>query len=171
MKTFAVSFITICCVMVTACGGGSDHQDAPPINYTPELRAFDMLDSYDVDTAFSSAPLSLNPYLYHGLFEVYWEVRSREDYRASVRINDVPDIIGSQLVHSEICGPGLWCDQAGSLMCDYGADLTMSCSTSGGRTSIDYLFRTIPDQLYMILQICDLNSPYCEYSYYPVWME
>jgi len=59
MKTFAVGFITLCCVLVTACGGGSDHQDAPPINYTPELRAFDMLDSYDVDTAFSEGQTHL----------------------------------------------------------------------------------------------------------------
>ena len=170
MKTFTAAVITMCCLLLTACGGEDQHT-TPPINYTPQLRAFDLLDSYDVDTAFSEHPLALNPYLHQGLFEAYWQVLSREDYRVSLRVNDIPEIAGSVLIHTEICGPGLWCDQNGSLICDYRADLSMSCTSSGARKPIDYLFRSIPDQLYIILQICDLNSPYCEYAYYPVWME
>lgn len=171
MKLSTAGLTLTLIALLSACGGGNDHSDRRPVNYTPSLRSFDMLDSYDVDSGFSNLPLALNPYLYHGLFEVYWTVRSQEDYRVSLRMNDAPTIHGSVSIHSEICGPGLWCDQAGSLVCDYGADLTMSCDTGGYRRSIDFLFQTIPDRLYAILEVCDLNSPYCEFSYYPVWME
>lgn len=170
MKSFTL-VVALTCFLLGACGGGGDSPGGQPINYTPQLRTFDMLDSYGVDTAFSKAPLALNPWLYQGAFEVYWSVRSREDYRVSVLINDAPEVSHSLEVYSQICGPGRWCDQTGSLICDYGADLTMRCANRSLREDIAVLFQTLPESLYLILEICDLDSPYCEFSWYPVWME
>jgi len=174
MKAILSGLVAALALSLAACGGsGSGGDDIPvrPINYTPSLYSFDMLDSYDVDSGFSDEHLHLNPYLYYGLFEVYWQAKSREDFRVTVRVNDAPEIAGSIIVHSEICGPGRWCDLDGSLICDYGADLTMSCDTSGRRVDIDELFIAIPDRLFMLLEVCDLDSPYCEFAWHAVWME
>lgn len=171
MKKIAFGLILVLGLAVAGCGGGSSGVSAHSYNYTPALRSFHILDSYDTDTYYSSAPLALNPYLYHGLFEVYWTANSLEDYRVRLWVNDRPTLTGSVLVHTERCGAGLWCDQAGSLICAYNSDLTMSCDTGPDVVDISYLFSSIPDDLYLILGVCDIDSSYCEYADYPVTME
>lgn len=172
MKKIALSLVLTASLSIIGCGGGSSSAaPAPSYNYTPALHSYHILDSYDTDTYYSNAPLALNPYLYDGLFEVYWTANSLEDYRVRLSINDRPTLTNSVLIHTERCGAGLWCDQQGSLFCEYGADLTLSCDTGPGEVDINYLFQTIPQDLYLFLEICDINSPYCEYDYYPVTME
>lgn len=173
MKPLTQSLLLICIIFMVGCGGGSKtvHVVPPPVNYTPELRSFDMLDSYDVDTRVDDhTPLALSPYYYGGLFEVYWSANSLEDYVLELRINDRTSPNDSYLVHSERCGAGLWCDQAGTLICEYTSDFAMACE---GEELIDVseLFPNVPEELYLILQVCDIDSAYCEYDYYPVWME
>lgn len=176
MKTWSLPLLSLLVLFtLTACGGGSTHVVAPippPIvNFKPELRSFDILDSYDVDTRVDSrTSLALNPYLYDGLFDVYWRVNSLEDYIVELRINDRPSPQASFLVHSEWCGEGLWCDQSGNLICEYNSHFELACE---GEDWVDVsdLFEKVPQELYLILQICDFDSPYCEYEYYPVWME
>lgn len=165
--------IILLSLTIYGCGGGTKvvHDSTPGADFTPHLYAFDILDSYDTDTAYSDAPLALNPYLYHGLFNIYWEVDSLEDYYVELSVNDYSDLTDSILVHSERCGAGLFCDQSGSWMCEYGADLTLSCNDGVEVTDISLLFNQVPQDLYLILQICDVDSSYCEYDYYPVLME
>lgn len=168
MIKISQSLLLSLALVLGACGGDTH---VAPVNYTPELYSYDLLDSYDTDTAYSNAPLAINPYLYHGLFEIYWAANSLEDYRVKFLVNDRADLDQAVLIHSERCGAGLWCDQGGSLVCEYGADLTMSCDTGPDTNDISYLFDHIPEQLYLILAVCDIDSPYCEYDYYSVTME
>jgi hypothetical protein len=162
-------------VTLMGCGGGGGGtvyvEDPRPINYTPELRSFNLFDSYDIDTRVdATTPLTLSPYLYDGLFDVFWGVNSLEDYHVELRINDIPDPQASFLIHRELCGAGLWCDQAGNLICEYTSDLYMACEGEP-LVDISLLFPQIPEELYLILQVCDINSSYCEFDYYPVLME
>lgn len=173
MKILSQSLLLICVMVLAGCGGGGKtvHVNPPPVNYTPELRSFDMFDSYDVDTRVDHhTPLALSPYFYGGLFDVFWHVSSREDYILELRINDRASPHGSFLVHSEWCGKGLWCDQDGALICEYTPHFTMACE-GNELVDISLLFPSVPRELYLILQVCDFDSPYCEYDYYPVWME
>jgi len=139
--------------------------------YVPELRRFDMIDSYDVDTATSNAALRLSPYLYDGLFEVFWTVNSLEDYRVSFKINDRDTLTNSISIGSTICGAGLTCDQSGHWVCEYTSDFYMNCDTSVRDVDISSLFNTVPKNLFMLLEVCDTNSNYCEFDSYPVTME
>ena len=159
----AISFL------LTACGG--DGGDSHAFNPHPTLIHFDIVDSYGVDSATSSAPLAINPYLYNGLFDIFWDVNSIEDYRINIRINDAPGVANSFLVYSEICGAGRACDQDGNVICEYTSDLTLSCNNASNPTDISALFRAIPQDLYMVFEICDLNSPYCAYDFRRVLME
>ncbi|RYZ99042.1 MAG: hypothetical protein EOO68_12955 [Moraxellaceae bacterium] len=159
-------------IILTACGGGGgDSREPHPFNPTPTLIHFDIVDSYGIDTATSSQLLALNPYLYNGLFDIFWDVNSIEDYRINVRINDRPTVTSSFLIYSEICGEGAACDQEGNVICEYTSDLTLSCNNASNPTDISALFSEIPQELYLVFEVCDMDSPYCEFNYHKVLME
>jgi len=169
MNKLIVLSVVISSLLLAACGGG--REPAYEDDYVPELRSFDMIDSYDVDTAISSAPLALSPYEYDGLFEVFWRVNSLENYRVSLKINDRDSLINSINIGSTVCGAGLACDQSGNWVCEYTDDLFMNCDTSVRDVDIEPLFDVIPQTLYLLLEVCDTNSNYCEFDSYPVTME
>jgi hypothetical protein len=169
MKKFSLLGIILLSLLLGAC-----HEERAVYDdeYVPELRRFDMIDSYDVDTAVSNAPLALSPYEYEGLFEVFWKVDSLEDYRVSLKINDRNSIYNSIMIGTTICGEGKVCDQAGSWVCEYTEDLYMNCDTSTRNVDISSLFgSSLPKTLYLLLEVCDANSDYCTYRSYPVSME
>jgi hypothetical protein len=167
-----VKIITLCfCVSLTACGGGAAVVTPAPINYTPDLRYFDIVDSYGIDSAKQPyTQLTLDPFKDSGLFDVFWGVNSLEDYRVNVRINDSSYVSKSLLIYSEVCGRNLACDQNGAVICQYTSDYYMSC---GDRREADIkvLFNRVPQNLYMILEVCDMDSSYCTYQYLPVRMQ
>jgi hypothetical protein len=151
-------------LFLTACGGETRVADP-----RPELQAFDIIDSYDTDTAVPQhAPLVLDPYLYDGLFEIFWRVNSAEDYRVSLLINDQPTIANSLRIHSQVCGAGLRCDQSGNWICEYTTDFYLSCDTGEREIDILPLVDKLPQRLYLFMEICDQDSGYCEFDYYPV---
>lgn len=177
MKLFALPLIALILLGITACGGNSSA--VHPEDYVPELRYFDIIDSYDVDTARDpGADLALTPFRYDGLFEIFWEVNSLEDYVVTFKINDRPSLVNSIAIHSEVCGERKWCDQAGNLMCEYTREFYMTCANSNELVDILPLFPVdenqeaiTPTTLYLFLEVCDYDSFYCEYDYYPVLME
>lgn len=156
---------------VTGCGGGEVY--VPPENYVPSLRSFHVVDSFLVDSSQSNhPPLVLDPYVDEGVFEVFWRANSLEDYEVRLSINDSPNFNGSILVHAEICGLGRSCDQGGSLVCEYTTDFYMSCGFGPKEYDIAALFSgRFPQPLYLLLEVCDINSNYCEFDYQPVLME
>lgn len=167
MKKYIALIVVVASMSLTGCGGGELHS----VDYVPELHRFDVVDSYGVDTAKSHATLALNPYVENGLFDIYWEVNSLEDYQVNVRINDRPSVNNSYLVYSKVCGAGRACDQSGGAICEYTSDFTLSCNNSNHPTDIGYLFDEVPQKLYLILEVCDYDSTYCIYDYHPVVME
>ncbi len=174
MKIIFGCLIGLISISFTACGGGGSSGGGTPrvINYTPELHRFDMVDSYGTDTADpGSTPLAINPFLYDGLFDVFWEVNSLEDYQVNIRINDSAGIYNSLLVYSEICGLNRACDQAGGVICEYTSDYMLSCNNNAPKYIYSLFPYGSPESLYLLLEICDLNSTYCAYDYYPVLME
>lgn len=170
MNKFIVLFVALASLMLSACGG-SHREPAYEEDYVPELRSFDMIDSYDVDTSTSNAPLYLSPYEYEGLFEIFWKVNSLENYRVSLKINDRDTLTNSITIGSTVCGAGLVCDQSGSWVCEYTEDLFMNCDTSVSDVDVEPLFNVIPKNLYLLLEVCDIDSNYCEFDSYPVTME
>lgn len=166
-------YVVLATAFLASCGADDRVYAGPPptANYTPYLRYFDIVDSYGVDTAKSSDPLAINPYKDNGLFDVFWEVDSLEDYRVNVRINDVPFVTSSYIFYTTVCGAGLSCDQGGNAICQYTSQFTLGCNYSAHPVDASILFKRVPQSLYMIVEVCDLNSPYCEYRYHSVQME
>ncbi|HSC69339.1 MAG TPA: hypothetical protein VLC79_16725 [Cellvibrio sp.] len=157
---------------LSGCGGSSVAADDHHEEYVPELLAFDIIDSYDTDTAAPNyPPLAFSPYLYEGLYEIFWDVNSLEDYTVSLRINDRATLAGSLVVHSQVCGAGRRCDQSGNWICEYTSDFYMSCDGSAHAVDIYPLVDRMPQKVYMFIEICDSNSAYCEFDYYPVTLE
>ena len=164
------NYLTIVlCLLLTACGG--EGSSSRPFNPTPSLISFDIVDSYGVDTAESDQALVIDPYLYNGLFDVFWRVNSLDDYRVNVRVNSAPGVGNSILVYSDICGAGRACDQGGNLICEYTSDFYLSCNNARHPTDIAALIEQVPEDLYLIFEVCDIDSAYCSYMYHPVSMQ
>ncbi len=172
LKNIPLAMLLLLSIGLFGCGGETVAVDDPHENYVPELRAFDIIDSYDTDTAFSNhPPLALSPYLYDGLYEIFWDVDSLEDYRVTLRINDRASINGSLPIYSQWCGAGRACDQSGNWVCEYTSDFYMSCEGSTKEVDIYSLVKQVPQKVYLFIEVCDSNSGYCEYDYYPVTLE
>ena len=167
MKKYFALIVVMASISLTACGGADVRVQAVD-DYVPDLYRFDVVDSYGVDTAKSNTPLALNPYIDNGLFDIFWEVNSLEDYQVNIRINDRPSVNNSYLVYSAICGAGLACDQSGGAICEYSLDDTLSCNNGRAKYIGDLLQQS---SSYLILEICDYNSSYCVYDYRRVLME
>ena len=164
--------ILFICVLLSACGGGGGGEvEVRSYNPAPSLVSFDIVDSYGVDTAYSNKQLAIDPYIDNGLFDVFWRVNSLDDYRTNIRINSAPDISNSILVYSEICGAGRACDQGGGVICEYTSDFYLSCNNGRNPADIAGLMKSVPQSLYLILEVCDLDSPTCGYRYYPISMQ
>lgn len=178
MKTIGLFAIVLWSALLAGCGGGTgvqvnNHQPEPNgRDYIPVLRAFHLIDSYGVSTEEDYfAELVLDPYYDAGLFEIDWRVDSLEDYLVEFRINDRPELAGSRRIYSETCGAGLNCDLGAIRLCQYYSDLTMACGLDETVTDISHMIYTLPQEVYAVLQVCDLDSDYCEYEYHPVWVE
>lgn len=172
LKVLSAAIVFAVSIGLSGCGGGSVAVDDPHDNYVPELRAFDIIDSYDIDTATPNhPPLALSPYLYDGLYEIFWDVNSLEDYTVSLRINDRAAIAGSKVIQTQVCGAGRRCDQSGNWVCEYTTDFYMSCDGSSNELDIYPLIKQMPQKVYLFIEICDSNSGYCEFDYYPVTLE
>lgn len=174
MKRILPTAMIACLSLVVAgCGDDSVAVDDPHHHdYRPELRIFDIVDSYGSDTAKPNYPtLALNPDVYEGVFDIYWEVNSLEDYKVTLWINDRATLTNSIRVHSQYCGAGRSCDQAGNWICQYYDNFYMSCDGGATESYISPLIKGWPQQVYMLLEVCDSNSGYCEYDYYPVTLE
>ena len=114
MKKMLLAAIIACISLaISGCGDDSVAADPHHEDYVPELLLFDIIDSYDTDTAQSNhPPLALSPYLYDGLYEIFWEVNSLEDYTVTLRINDRPTLTNSLVIHSQVCGAGRRCGRS-----------------------------------------------------------
>lgn len=141
-------------------------------DFVPYLKAFHMIDSYGISTEFDPGePLVLDPYYDAGLFEIDWQVDSLEDYQVKFRVGERSSIRHSTPVYTEVCGEGLPCDQEAIRLCQYYSDLTMACGLDDRLIDISAQVHTLPQRLYAFLEVCDLNSNYCEYDYYRVLVE
>lgn len=138
----------------------------------PLLDRFHMVDSYETDTGLGRYyDLSLNPYIWDGLFEVYWYASYARDYYAEVWINDRPSLRGARFIDDFYCGDGLNCDSYGSTLCQYTEDFFLSCSVANAGVDIGDLVYTLPQAMYLMVQVCDTGSTYCEYQHREVWLE
>jgi hypothetical protein len=167
-----VSFALLGCYEPRTVYVSSPSSPSAAYDLRPLLLEFHLIDSYGVDTEFDRrSALVLDPYYDAGLFEIDWRVDSPRSYRVDFRINDAPTLTGSRRVYSEVCGEGRQCDQEAVRLCQYYPDLTMACGWDESVTDIGHLIYTLPQKVYAILRVCDMSATYCEYDYYPVWVE
>lgn len=172
MKRISAALIAFLSIAVSGCGGSSASDDHE--NFTPELRIFDVIDSVGTDTAVSNEPLEFDADYGDGLYEIWWKVNSLEDYTVTLSINDRETIANSLVIHSEVCGAGRRCDQQGDWVCEYippdeySNDFFTWCGGSADEKNISSIVNRTQKQVFLFLNICDTNSNYCEYDYYPV---
>ncbi|MFL0800683.1 MAG: hypothetical protein K6L80_09570 [Agarilytica sp.] len=150
----------------------SDHQYA---HDEPELYQFHIIDTYETNTEFDTHTfLALSPYENGGEFEIYWETESRDEYVVEFLFNTQPSPFGARTISQEYCGPYDYCDDNQYQFCEYTSNLYLACESSSGDYSERYIgdqLDTIPQDAYMILQVCDTQFFYCEYEARQVSME
>lgn len=175
--TIKSAIILISVICLSACRVEVDdgyHHDTPPA-----IKYFDIVDSYLTNSAFEYGPYAVSPYVNDGEFEVFWEVDSYgySDYRVELFLNDRKRVDKGIRLSSAWCGAGESCSQGASYQyCQYNTDLTINCDLPEsdrryGEKDISALFDTIPEDLYLVLEVCDDALFYCEYQTLPVEFE
>lgn len=155
-------------LVLVGCGGGEAEREYNP---TPIFKSFSIVDSYGVDSAVSLQPLAINPYRDDGLFDVFWWVTSGQNYRVNLYLNDRDALGGSILVYSDECGNTGRCSGDGNAICQYTSDFYMVCNDDRNETDVASLFTRVPQQMYLLLEVCDIDSPFCTLRSHPVLME
>lgn len=168
MGKYAVWLLAL---VLTGCGGGSGEVVVRDYDPTPTFKSFSIVDSYGVDSAVSSQPLAINPYQDDGLFDVFWWVGSSENYRINLYLNDRDALGGSILVYTDVCGNTGRCGGDGNAICQYTSDFYMACNDDTKETDIASLFTRVPQQMYLLMEVCDIDSPFCALRSRPVLME
>lgn len=140
--------------------------------FEPELEAFTITDSFGLNSEVSpSLAMAIDPYVDNGWFEIAWLAHSWDDYWVEYYISDNPSLDNASYIGSQLCGLGFACEDDGLQFCRYTSDYGLRCDTGEEHTAyIDHLVHVIPQTLYFILQVCDLNFEYCEYQFEPVLM-
>lgn len=164
-------------LLLAGCRIEGSSSDSRP-HYYPSLEAFHLVDSYGNSTEDDRDPfLVIDPYIDNGEFEIYWYADNLHDYTVEFRISDAPRLRGSRLISNDYCGIDLDCDLDGIQFCRYYTDFSMSCDPPGTQhpnqhiTYFDDLIVTVPQTMYLILDICDTESDYCEYQTREVLLE
>ncbi|MDO3384968.1 hypothetical protein QWI17_03830 [Gilvimarinus sp. SDUM040013] len=170
MKPVALMCVALALVAITGCnesahsGGHSGPPPAPP----QEIDNFALVDSYGVDSGVSrDVPLELDPYLYDGIFEIYWDVTRGGGYDFFLSVSPTADINNSVTVYSEYCGPGEICGVSGYAICQYTADFTLGCSDQAAMDVYD-VFYEVPQTLHFFAETCGIDG--CAYRRLPVTM-
>ena len=172
MKFLQKIALTTLLVTLWGCSGGSHHH--VDTHYGPELYGFYIVDSFGVNSEFDHVtPLELDPEVDGGLFDLYWDVESHDDYRLRVGVNDQPTMHGAEIVGSARCGWGLFCEEDSGFICEYTSFGEVGCGLDLAEAdynlvSIDHLLVTYPEARYVKIQFCDLSGDICEVSSLPV---
>lgn len=173
MKILKLFALCASILAITACEGG----DGSGKFYTrsgPELYGFSIVDSYGVDSDQDFvSPLSIDPNVDGGWFEIYWDVESHNDYTVEIALNDRADMRGAIVVGREYCGPRLACDDLGGHFCHYTKDNYLGCAWLDNEVHhnqkdvYDFLYE-FPQPLYLNIRVCDLQGRFCEIGSLPV---
>lgn len=147
----------------------------PSYNDDPVLVGFELIDTYNTNSEFEpDETLFINPYINNGYFDVYWDIFSDYDYFVELRFNTEATTVGSRLITSELCGPGLYCEDHQYQYCEYTSDFYIECESGSGAYDMEYIgdmITQIPQSGYLIVQTCDSSLFYCESQIRHVVME
>lgn len=133
------------------------------------LYEYGLIDSYGVDSElYPEEPLTVDPYVDEGLFEVYWEATANKHYTFYLSVGDTRDIDDSDVVYSESCGPGRSCGRTGYAICAYSTDFYVSCDSEDW-ADIAHFFDQVPERLYVFAEVCDTFT--CNYDRRAVYFE
>ncbi len=167
MRSIKTLSLIIFIGVLASCGAENKSlaSDTPP-----ELEAFHIVDSYLTNSEFEPATaLKISPYIDNGEFELFWEVRPDTIYRAELFINTRPNPEHAISITSSWCGPGHNCRNFSYQYCEYKSNLRLQCAAPEQSNiirdvDISPLFQSIPEELYLTLEVCDRELFYCEYQ-------
>lgn len=191
MKIYTVITTALIALGLSAChSDGYEHDDtyyeddyhatSHPVSHvdaSPELTGFYITDTYERSSEFEpNRALAFSPYVNNGHFEINWEVTSYHEYRVELIINDRPQLDNGVILSSSWCGRGEDCGNYSYQSCYYSSDFTIACErpeshSPAGTHDISPLMDRVPDELYLMLEICDDALFYCEYQTQRITLE
>lgn len=171
MKRLLILLFSIGTITLSACRAGFELEDDYYTHaYGPELDAFHVIDSYGINSEFDrNTPLSISPYIDNGFFELSWQVSTNQSYRAELFINDQPNTDHAIKLSSTWCGPFESCGITSYQYCQYSPDFVLQCEYPESEQrapskDIAPLIYDLPETVFLVLEVCDDDAFYCEYS-------
>jgi hypothetical protein len=164
-KLFAVLIV---CLAVAACKSGNNR----PYDYGYggggySFTSFNLVDTYGVDSRYSSSPQVIDPFNTDGGFEAFWAIRTDQNYEARLFVNTVQSNSGRRVFGYAFCGGSdvrICYKSDGTFYCDMNQAGTLSCDDAGGSTNLsDWLINT--NRFYLGLEICSTQGYGCTTKY------
>lgn len=163
-----MTLLRILLIVVLALGVASGcRKRVEVVNNNPSppsvaLYEYGFIDSYGVDSEdYPNEPLTVDPYIDEGLFEVYWQATANRHYTFYLSMGNSRNIDQSEVIYSESCGPNQSCGRTGYLICAYSTDFYVSCAGEPW-ADIAHMFLQVPERLYVFAEVC--NSFTCNYD-------
>lgn len=145
--------------------------------YPIELSAFRVTDTFGIQSDDDHTPLTLAPYIDEGRFSIHWNVKAPYQYTLDFRISTTRDIEDSINITQSYCGINEPCDLSGFQHCRISPDYVIRCADAGSLEQphnpidISSMIRFHAQTLYLFIEACDTESPWCEFSRLPVTIE
>ncbi|HEY6529081.1 MAG TPA: hypothetical protein VIZ65_10340 [Cellvibrionaceae bacterium] len=163
--------ILVASIALAACRSGNDrgyHDDSYNSSRGGySFTSFDLIDTYDVDSRYSTAPYSLDSVNTDGQFKAFWEIRTEQNYEARLFINTAPVISGRRTFGYAFCGGNdvKTCYKSeGTFYCGISFNGTLACDNGSSSQYIDdWLINT--HRFYLGLEICSTQGYGCTTKY------
>ena len=163
-KSTLLALIAASMLVLAGCGATSSSDD-------PELNDFGIIDTNGNDSATTAEDdLQVDADINNGDFRIYWEVDTNDDYTIDVYINDDDDRFGGLKLFSDFCDPDDDCHEDQFLDCDFQNDLDLICEDyDDNEVEVDITRLSdirdeddLPEDLYLIIEVCDPFGFDCE---------
>lgn len=168
MSNLTLLFVFIVFTLL-GCGGGKNKSTAstPPVGgkVTTKITTFNIIGSSDAD----NGVIPINAGIDNGKFKVEWEVISSENYDVDLYLSndkylsDKTDIVFSAL----ICGStpsSSPCTHTASLDCKFSSTNKISCGSNNQEKDLSSFLNALPQQAFIIIEVCDSSYKSCKVS-------
>lgn len=159
-------------VALGACksGGNRDYYNDNGYSGGFSFTSFNLIDTNDVDSRYSSTPLTLDAFNTDGQFKAFWTINTQQNYEARLFVNTSPSILGRRVFGYAYCGgsdPRTCYLQEGTFYCSVNVAGLLVCEDGRGSYSInDWL--TNSHHYFLGLEICSTQGFGCSTKYQEV---
>lgn len=157
------------CALVAGCKSGNNRaysDDYGRGGYS--FASFNMVDSNNTDSRYSSSPLTIDPFNTDGNFEAFWTINTNQNYEARLFVNTFQSHSGRRVFGYAYCGgsdKSVCYLEEGTFYCTISIAGALSCDDAGSGNNINDWLVSGTHRYYLGLEICSTQGYGCTTKY------